>query len=136
MDELFEALTLIQTGKVRNFPVILFNRAYWQGVVNWMRSTMLPGGKLEAKDLDLLMITDSAEEACQRIIDCYNDECWTGSRSSTIWPAPRRGLRRTAKRPRAKPAGSSRHHNRWGHRRHPCISDVYPPRRHEEREDA
>jgi uncharacterized protein (TIGR00730 family) len=79
MDELFEALTLIQTGKVRNFPVILFNRAYWQGLVDWMRVTMLPGGKIEAKDLNLLMITDSAEEACQRIIDCYNDECWTGS---------------------------------------------------------
>jgi uncharacterized protein (TIGR00730 family) len=79
MDELFEALTLIQTGKVRNFPVILFNRAYWQGLIDWLRATMLPGGKIEAKDLDLLMITDSAEEACQRIIDCYNDECWTGT---------------------------------------------------------
>jgi uncharacterized protein (TIGR00730 family) len=79
MDELFEALTLIQTGKVRNFPVILFNRAYWQGLIDWMRATMLPGGKIEAKDLDLLMITDSAEEACQHIIDCYNDECWTGT---------------------------------------------------------
>ena len=79
MDELFEALTLIQTGKVRNFPVILFNRAYWQGLVDWMRATMLPGGKIEAKDLDLLMITDSAEEACQQIIDCYNNECWSGS---------------------------------------------------------
>ncbi|HMA35607.1 MAG TPA: TIGR00730 family Rossman fold protein [Chloroflexia bacterium] len=79
MDELFEALTLIQTGKVRNFPVVLFNRAYWQGLLDWLRTTMLPGGKIEAKDLDLLRVTDSPQEACQWILDCYNDECWASS---------------------------------------------------------
>src|SRR5205085_2146763 len=57
MGELFEALTLIQTGKVRNFPVILFNRAYWQGLVDWIRAVMLPGGKIEGHDVDLLFLT-------------------------------------------------------------------------------
>jgi uncharacterized protein (TIGR00730 family) len=79
MDELFEALTLIQTGKVRNFPVILFNRAYWQGLLDWLRGTMLPGGKIAARDLDLMMVTDSPEEACQHIMDCYNEGSWTAN---------------------------------------------------------
>ena len=79
MDELFEALTLIQTGKVRNFPVILFNRRYWQGLLDWIRGTMLAGGKVSPHDLDLMMVTDSPEEACQYILDCYNEGSWTAS---------------------------------------------------------
>ncbi len=76
MDELFESLTLIQTGKVRNFPVILFGSHYWSGLVEWIRATMLPEGKISPQDVDLLVVTDSVEEAAQRIIDCYNDRCW------------------------------------------------------------
>ncbi|HEX2189292.1 MAG TPA: TIGR00730 family Rossman fold protein [Longimicrobiaceae bacterium] len=63
MDELFEALTLIQTGKVRDFPVILFGSAYWQGLLDWLRGTMLEEGKISAPDLDLMVVTDSPEEA-------------------------------------------------------------------------
>jgi uncharacterized protein (TIGR00730 family) len=84
MDELFEALTLIQTGKVRNFPVVLFNRAYWQGLVDWIRAVMLPGGKIAPRDLDLLYITDSAEEACEHIVECYNAACWGGPTGSAL----------------------------------------------------
>ena len=63
MDELFEALTLIQTGKIRNFPVILFGTSYWGGLVEWIRSVMLEQGKISPGDVDLLFITDSPEEA-------------------------------------------------------------------------
>ncbi|MDQ3389038.1 MAG: TIGR00730 family Rossman fold protein, partial [Gemmatimonadota bacterium] len=76
MDELFEALTLIQTGKVSNFPVILFGSAYWKGLVDWIKQTMLAEGKISAEDLNLLVMTDSPEEAVQTIIDCYEENCW------------------------------------------------------------
>ncbi|MGI8587013.1 MAG: TIGR00730 family Rossman fold protein [Chloroflexia bacterium] len=79
MDELFEALTLIQTGKVRNFPVILFNRAYWSGLLEWIEATMLPGGKIVKNDFALLRVTDSPEEACRWILECYNNNCWTNA---------------------------------------------------------
>ena len=68
MDELFEALTLIQTGKIRNFPVILFGRSYWQGLVDWIRDTMLAEGKVSPDDLDLLVVTDSPREAVEVIL--------------------------------------------------------------------
>jgi uncharacterized protein (TIGR00730 family) len=67
MDELFEALTLIQTGKVRNFPVILFGSAYWRGLVDWLRDTMLAEGKISPDDVDMLMVTDSPEEAVRAV---------------------------------------------------------------------
>jgi uncharacterized protein (TIGR00730 family) len=62
MDELFESLTLIQTGKIHNFPVILFGSAYWQGFLNWLRETVLVEGKISPADLDLLIVTDSPQE--------------------------------------------------------------------------
>src|SRR6266498_31032 len=67
MDELFEALTLIQTGKVKNFPVVLFGRAYWQGMAEWLRERVAGEGKIDAKDLELLHVTDDPREALQRI---------------------------------------------------------------------
>jgi uncharacterized protein (TIGR00730 family) len=63
LDELFEALTLIQTGKVRNFPVILFGSEYWAGLLGWIKERMLAEGKIAPGDLDLLVVTDSPEEA-------------------------------------------------------------------------
>jgi uncharacterized protein (TIGR00730 family) len=62
MDELFEALTLIQTGKIQNFPVILYNSEYWSGLLQWLRVTMLTEGKVAPEDVDLLLMADSAEE--------------------------------------------------------------------------
>jgi uncharacterized protein (TIGR00730 family) len=76
MDELFEALTLIQTGKVQNFPVILFDKSYWQGLVDWLKDTMLAQGKISAPDLDLLILTDSPEEVRDVIISCFQRESW------------------------------------------------------------
>jgi predicted Rossmann-fold nucleotide-binding protein len=75
MDELFESLTLIQTGKVRNFPVVLFGRSYWQGMLEWLKGVMLAGGNIHAADLDLLVTTDSPAEAVSVIRDCYDATC-------------------------------------------------------------
>jgi uncharacterized protein (TIGR00730 family) len=62
LDELFEALTLVQTRKVTRFPVILFGTAYWAGLVDWIRDTMIEGGTISAADLDLFTVTDDVEE--------------------------------------------------------------------------
>lgn len=70
IDELFEALTLIQTGKVRNFPVILFGSEYWRGLIDWLRGPMLSEGKISPADLDLLIVTDSPLEVRDRILAC------------------------------------------------------------------
>ncbi len=67
MDELFEALTLIQTGKVRNFPVVLFGTAYWRGLVAWLRDTMLTDGKISPGDIDLLHLTDDLDDVVERV---------------------------------------------------------------------
>lgn len=82
MDELFEAMTLIQTGKVDNFPLILFGSQYWKGLLDWIKATMLPAGKISPDDLKLLIVTDSVEEACEMILNCYNNECWETHESS------------------------------------------------------
>ena len=63
LDELFEALTLIQTGKIRNFPVVLLDSSYWSGLVGWVRERMLADGNIGADDVDMLRVTDSVEEA-------------------------------------------------------------------------
>jgi hypothetical protein len=65
MDELFEALTLVQTGKVTRFPVVLLGTAYWSGLLDWVRGTMLPAGMVGAADLSLISVTDSVDEAVE-----------------------------------------------------------------------
>jgi len=72
LDELFEALTLIQTEKVRNFPVVLFGREYWDGLLRWLRERMLEEGKISPGDLDLMVVTDSPEEAVRVILDSHS----------------------------------------------------------------
>ena len=62
LDETFESLTLIQTGKVRHFPVILVGCDYWRGLVDWIRERMLPEGKISPEDMDLLTVTDDPAE--------------------------------------------------------------------------
>jgi uncharacterized protein (TIGR00730 family) len=70
LDELFESLTLIQTGKIRNFPVVLMGHAYWDGLIQWIRDVQLPAGAVTEADVDLLTVTDDPEEAA-RIIAAY-----------------------------------------------------------------
>ena len=68
MDELFEALTLIQTRKIRNFPVVLFGSQYWRGMLAWLTSTMLNEKNINAEDLGLIHLTDSPKDAVDFII--------------------------------------------------------------------
>jgi uncharacterized protein (TIGR00730 family) len=63
LDELFEALTLIQNGKVQHFPVVLFGTAYWRGMLDWMRASPLAEGKVSPDDLRLFTVTDDVDEA-------------------------------------------------------------------------
>ena len=65
LDELFEALTLIQTRKVRHFPVILYGRQYWQGLVEWVRDSVLARTNISAADLALLTLVDEPDEVCE-----------------------------------------------------------------------
>ena len=71
LDELFEALTLIQTGKVRNFPVVLVGTSYWAGLVDWIRATALAEGKIDEADLALLQLTDDPAEVV-RIVRAFS----------------------------------------------------------------
>jgi uncharacterized protein (TIGR00730 family) len=64
-DELFEALTLIQTHKIRNFPIVLFGSHYWSGLLDWLRAVVLPGGKISEHDMDIFHITDSPAEVVE-----------------------------------------------------------------------
>ncbi len=68
LDELFEALTLIQTGKVKDFPVILFGKEYWKGLGEWLSQTVAAQGKVDAKDLLLFKVTDDPAEATRLVI--------------------------------------------------------------------
>jgi uncharacterized protein (TIGR00730 family) len=70
LDELFEALTLIQTKKVQDFPVILMGTEYWTGMVDWIRATLLKEAAINAADVDLLRLTDDPAEALE-IIQAY-----------------------------------------------------------------
>jgi uncharacterized protein (TIGR00730 family) len=69
MDELFEALTLIQTRKIRNFPVVLFNSQYWRGMLQWITSAMLNEKMIGKEDLSLIHLTDSPKDAVDFIIE-------------------------------------------------------------------
>jgi uncharacterized protein (TIGR00730 family) len=70
MDELFNALTLVQTGAVADFPVVLFGRDYWEGLVAWLRETMLGHGCIAREDLDLFRLTDEPREVVEWILGC------------------------------------------------------------------
>lgn len=65
MDELFEALTLSQTKRIGVFPIILFGREYWNGLLDWFKSTLVPNNTISPEDLDLLSVVDEIDEACQ-----------------------------------------------------------------------
>ncbi len=69
MDELFEALTLIQTGKVKYFPVVLVGRAYWSGLADWLRDRVAGEGKIATSDLELFHLTDDPGEAARRVLE-------------------------------------------------------------------
>ena len=72
LDEMFEALTLIQTDKVKDFPVVLIGKAYWKGLIDWLRGTVAVEGKIAVRDLDLLLVTDDAAECVRHILASRN----------------------------------------------------------------
>ena len=75
LDELFEALTLIQTGKVLHFPVVLIDRDYWGELLEWMRGELLADGMISAEDVSLLAATDDIDEAVATVVACYERRC-------------------------------------------------------------
>ena len=79
MDELYEALTLIQTGKIGTFPVVLFDSDYWAEMLEWVREEMLADGLVSAADLELLHLTDEPQEAVQRIVEMIDARAAEGS---------------------------------------------------------
>ena len=72
MDELFEAITLIQTNKIAPFPIVLVNKEYWSGLLEWIQKTLLKSGAINKKDLDLFSIVDNADEAVKQIDKFYS----------------------------------------------------------------
>jgi uncharacterized protein (TIGR00730 family) len=71
LDELFESLTLIQTGKVLDFPVVLMGSDYWGGLIDWIRDEVLAAGMISRDDVELLSVTDEPEEAVDRVLAYY-----------------------------------------------------------------
>ena len=74
LDEMFDALTLIQTGKVRNFPIVLVGSAYWQGLVDWVRERLAAEGKIAPADLALLELSDDPKEVAARVCAGARDQ--------------------------------------------------------------
>jgi uncharacterized protein (TIGR00730 family) len=75
LDELFESLTLIQTDKVREFPVVLIDRAYWADLLEWITDQPLRARMISPEDVDLLHATDDVGEAVQLMVDCWERHC-------------------------------------------------------------
>jgi uncharacterized protein (TIGR00730 family) len=81
LDETFEALTLIQTGKVRHFPVVLVGSDYWGGLVDWIRARLVGEGKISPHDLDLMHLTDDPLEVRDRLMSAAHRQARTSARS-------------------------------------------------------
>jgi uncharacterized protein (TIGR00730 family) len=75
LDELFESLTLIQTGKVLHFPVVLFGSDYWGDLLEWVRNEPLREAMISPEDVELLQVTDDPEHAVQLVLECYERRC-------------------------------------------------------------
>jgi uncharacterized protein (TIGR00730 family) len=78
-DELWEALTLIQTGKIGNFPVVLFDSDYWAELLDWLRKEMLEDGLISPQDVELLYVTDDPKEVVQLVVSRYDQRLAEGS---------------------------------------------------------
>ncbi len=75
LDELYESLTLIQTGKIQHFPVVLFDSDYWGEMVDWIRGELLDDGMISPDDIELLHVTDNADDAVRVVLECYERRC-------------------------------------------------------------
>jgi uncharacterized protein (TIGR00730 family) len=75
LDELYESLTLIQTGKIRHFPIVLYDSDYWGEMIDWIRGELLADGMISPNDIELLHVTDDADEAVRLVLECYEQRC-------------------------------------------------------------
>jgi uncharacterized protein (TIGR00730 family) len=92
-DEIFEAVTLVQTQKVTSFPIVLMGTGYWGGLFGWMRDVVLPDGKVSAGDLDIFHLTDDIDEAVSIVVTARAEHARGGARTSsraTPEPPPHR----------------------------------------------
>jgi uncharacterized protein (TIGR00730 family) len=71
LDELMEALTLVQTGKIRRFPIILMQSSYWRGLIDWIRDRMISEGMIDAADMNLIKLIDEPDKVVAAIFDHY-----------------------------------------------------------------
>jgi len=83
MDELFEALTLVATGKITRFPIVLVGSEYWSGMLSWLRATMLADGKIHPEELDLLQVTDDPEEVVKIVKKAHAEFGFTDHTTNT-----------------------------------------------------
>jgi uncharacterized protein (TIGR00730 family) len=83
LDETFEALTLIQTGKIRHFPVVLVGTDYWAGLIDWIRERLLAEGKVGETDLDLICVTDDPLEVRDRLMSAAHRQARTSVRNAS-----------------------------------------------------
>jgi len=87
LDEFFESLTLLQTGKIRRFPVVMMGKKYWDGLIRWMKTTMVPEGTISSSDLDFFYITDEPSQAAEHVIKFHKERIRTvGERRKMILP--------------------------------------------------
>jgi len=71
LDELFETMTLIQTHKIENFPLVLFDADYWEEMLSWLRAELLPRGTISEEDFGLVTVTDDPDEAVRIVVDAF-----------------------------------------------------------------
>jgi len=79
LDELFEALTLVQTGHNIKYPIVLVGKEFWGGLIDWIKETLVSSGRVSEKDLDLFRVVDSAVEARDKILEYFNKYTKEGS---------------------------------------------------------
>ena len=87
LDELFEAVTLVQTGKITKFPIVLVGSSYWSGLLSWLRDVVSQEGKISAADLDLLSVVDDPDEVVRIILAAHRNGAAEGEAAEPGWPA-------------------------------------------------
>jgi len=75
LDELFEAVTLVQTRKIKQFPIVLYDSGYWAGMLDWIRDRLLEEGKISPEDRELLMVADSPQAIVDQVGACVHGDC-------------------------------------------------------------
>ena len=88
LDEFFESLTLIQTGKIRRFPVVLMGRKYWEGLIRWMEQTLVEQGTISPGDMNMFYLTDSPEDAVEYIVKFHREAIRPTGERRKLSPLP------------------------------------------------